>query len=218
MQINTAKTAEGYNQNANRYEKRWKKYLAHTHQRLLKHLHTKGDDVILDASCGTGLLAQHLISEAYPFKKLVLNDISTDMQQKAKERLGEKPDVLFTQQPVQNLDLEAESHAKVLCLNAFHNYTNQIEVLEQFWHILQPGGKVYLLDWNRSGWFLPVNWMINHWASEYINSRSLEEISHLLSEAQFELLLQKEWYFRYWKFFLIVAQKPSAGPSSSCHN
>lgn len=207
MQANTAKTANGYNQNAHRYEKRWQQYLSHTHQQLLKQLQTDANDVILDASCGTGLLAHHLIRKEYPFKTLVLNDISTEMQQRAQERLGERPTISFTNQPVQNLDFNAKSYSKILCLSAFHNYTDQKKVIRHFWNVLQPGGKLYLLDWNNSGWFRPINWMIAQWASEYIDTRSMQEISYLLSQAQFELLLQKEWYFRYWKFYLVVARK-----------
>ena len=207
MQANTAKTAKGYNKNARRYEKRWKQYLTHTHQHLLKHLHTEPHDIILDASCGTGLLAHHLTQKDYPFKKLVLNDISTDMQQKAQERLGGIPTISFTNQPVQNLDFNPNAYSKILCLSAFHNYTDQAKVMNHFGKILQPGGKLYLLDWNKSGWFRPVNWMIKQWASEYIDTRSLEEMRQLLTQAQFEPLLQEEWYFKYWKFYIIVAQK-----------
>ena len=207
MQTNTAKTADGYNKSADRYENRWEQYLTHTHQRFLEHLHTEADDIILDASCGTGLLAYHLIQRKQPFKRLVLNDISTDMQQKAQERLGEMPGISFTNQPVQKLGLKAASYSKILCLNAFHNYTDQEKVINHFWKTLQPGGKLYLLDWNRSGWFRPINWIINQWTSEYINTRSLKEVLQLLSHAQFELLQREEWRFRYWKFYAVVARK-----------
>lgn len=213
MHINTEKSAESYNKNAHSYEQRWKSYLDHTHRCFLEELDTNVSDIILDASCGTGLLAQQLINKDYPFKKLVLNDIADEMQQKARERLDGIPAVSFTQQPVQSLEFETESCSKILCLNAFHNYRTQKKVIQNFWKALQPGGKLYLLDWNRSGWFRPVNWMIDLWTSEHIDSRSLAEISRLLSQNRFDLLLRKEWYFQYWKFYVVVARKSSTSPS-----
>jgi len=203
----TISTASSYNEQAERYEERWQKYLTHTHRQLLNELSLAGDDVILDASCGTGLFARYLIEASLPFEKLVLNDIAADMQQKAITRFKNRPDVVFTKQPVQELLFEPHLFTKIVCLSAFHNYPEQPRIIDHFQRILQPGGQLYLLDWNNSGAFRLVNWAIKQATSEHIDSRSLHEIKQLCSESGFQITSEKEWYFRYWKLLFIKAQR-----------
>lgn len=208
MNPTTDKTADSYNRTANQYEKTWEAYLRHTYQAFIKELHTDDHALILDASCGTGLLAKQLVVSDLPFERLVLNDIATDMQQKAKDRLGGHPNISFTRQPVQNLTFGNRSFTTILCLNAFHNYPGQRQVLQNFWDILQPGGVLYILDWNNSGLFRLVHWLIRLSVPERIDARSLREIHQLCVDTGFEIQKQHEWYYRYWKFFFIKAQKP----------
>lgn len=189
------------------YEKRWEEYLDHTHIRFLEELETSADDIILDPSCGTGLLAKRMIESDLPFSKLVLNDLNPGMQRKASERFKDHPHISFTQQPVQQLDFEANSFTKILCLNAFHNYSEQQKVIKRFWDIIQPGGHLYLLDWNNSGLFRPINWMIKQWAPEFINTKSLQKVLEMLDNSGFEIQDKKEWYYRYWKFCFVRASK-----------
>lgn len=189
------------------YEKSWKRYLDHTHKRFLDELHTSPDDSILDPSCGTGLLAKRMIENGMPYSNFVLNDIAEEMLRKARNRLREQPHISFTQQPVQQLDFDAASFTKILSLNAFHTYSKQVEVLQLFWEILKEDGQLFLLDWNNSGLFRPVNWMIKQWVPEIIDTKSLSEIENLLVDSGFQIQETKEWYYRYWKFYFVKAVK-----------
>ncbi len=201
------KTINSYNQSAEKYEQRWASYLDHTHRRFLSELKTDSEDILLDVSCGTGLLAMHLIENGFSFKKLILNDISAKMQQKAKQRLGNHPDVIFTQQNAGELNLDNHKINKIFCLNALHNYKEQQKVLQRFYNVLQSGGQLYLLDWNNSGWFQPINWMIKKWVPETINTISLQKSEVLLQQAGFKIFHKSKWRFRYWKLFFISAEK-----------
>jgi ubiquinone/menaquinone biosynthesis C-methylase UbiE len=165
-----SKTINSYNQAADQYEQQWEAYLKHTHHALFTQLITENDDVILDASCGTGLLAKYLVDYNFPFKKLILNDISAQMQQKAKQRLGDHPGIMFNQQKAGDLWLEGTKVDKIICLSAFHNYPHQKQALQRFYELMHPGGQLYLLDWNNSGWFRPVNWVIKQWVPETFNT------------------------------------------------
>jgi len=203
----TINTANSYNRQAEQYEARWQKYLKHTHRQLVNELRLAGDDIILDASCGTGLFARYLIKASLPFEKLVLNDIAADMQQKAITRFKDRLDIVFTAQPVQQLLFEPRSFTNIVCLNAFHNYPDQPRVMDHFQRILQPGGHLYLLDWNNSGAFRLVNWIIKQTTTEHIDSCSLHEIKQLCSDSGFHVTSEKEWYFRYWKLLFVKAQR-----------
>lgn len=200
---------QSYNQEAESYEKAWSSYLNHTHRHFLEELQTSPDDIILDASCGTGLLAQQLITAGFPFDKLVLNDIAEEMLQQAKDRLGKHPDISFSRQSVHDLEFKSQAFSKILCLNAFHNYFDQQKTINCFKDLLQSEGQLLLLDWNNSGLFRPVNWLIQQWVPEHIDTKSLPEMEKLLLEAGFQIHHKKQWYYKYWKFFFIKAEKSS---------
>ncbi|HLR26656.1 MAG TPA: class I SAM-dependent methyltransferase [Fodinibius sp.] len=202
-----SQTAQIYGKRADNYETRWSGYLTHTHQKFLAEVSIAPGEVILDLSCGTGLLAQHIIDRGDTFQKLVLNDISAKMQQYARNRLATQKDTVFTSFPAGSIDFPAAAFDKIFCLNAFHNYPNQPQVLNECYRSLKPGGALFVLDWNRSGGFRPINWLISKTGAEHINTRSASEMRTLLKKHSFSLSFTSEWYFRYWKFFYAIGKK-----------
>lgn len=206
MNSTDSKTTQRYNRLAEGYEERWNDYLTHTHSAFLDEIETDSDDTILDLSCGTGLLAEQLINHSYPFKKLVLNDIASGMQQKAKERLVNREDITFTNFPAEKLDFETSSFTKLFCLNSFHNYNHQQKVLQECRRILQMGGQLYILDWNCSGFFKPVNWMIKLTGDEHIDTKSETEIYSMLTQNGFTNCRMIDWYYKYWKFYYVMGK------------
>ncbi|HLR31377.1 MAG TPA: class I SAM-dependent methyltransferase [Fodinibius sp.] len=207
----SSQTAKSYDKRADNYETRWSGYLTHSHQKFLRELSVASGEVILDLSCGTGLLAQHIVDRGYAFQKLVLNDISAEMQQYARDRLATRNDMDFTSFPADSIDFPADTFDKVFCLNAFHNYANQPQVLNECYRSLKPGGSLFVLDWNRSGVFRLINWLISKTGAEHIDTRSASEMSALLKKHSFHLSFTNEWYFRYWKFFYIIGKKKDKG-------
>jgi len=200
-------TVEHYDISAGRYERRWRGYLDHTHQMLLGVLlnDLQENDSILDVSCGTGLLASQLIEKRASFQELVLNDISPRMLGIARNRLPNDPRISFTAWPAEDLQFEGNRFTKIICLNAFHNYEKPSLVLKKFKQLLTPNGKLYLLDWNRSGWFRFVNSFINWYSKAAINTLNLKEVSRLLKEQDYSIYIADQWNYRYWKFLLVVA-------------
>ncbi len=207
MNILSERTINAYNRRAKDYESRWKKYLAHTHQALLQHIRTDAGDVVLDVSGGTGLLTQRMIDQNYPFKHLVINDPSDQMLAVARKRLSGHPKISFDNYRVEQLPYQKNYFDRIICLNSFHYYVDQRSVLNRFYKILSPGGKLFLLDWNRSGFFSIVNQCIAWWSSEIINSRSLAELRKMLPRSGFEIHGLDEWNWRYWKFLFIEGYK-----------
>lgn len=176
----------------------------------MKHLKLDQADEILDVSAGTGLLAEEIVSESGPFKKLVLNDPSQKMLEIAKYRMRYVKRVEFTSYFAENLRFEDQSFSKIICLNAFHYYTDQQKVVAHILRILKPGGTFYLLDWNRIGFFIILNRVIKMVSKDYINTRNLEELKKLMTEHSFIVRKHKEWRFRWWNFCFLACTKPKS--------
>lgn len=207
MVILVTHNRHSYNRQAAGYEKRWKAYLDHTHKEFLRRIEVRKADRVLDISCGTGLLAEELIKRNAPFGELVLNDISEEMIAIARQRVGEHPNINFIDYPADQFPEPAQLFDLILCLNAFHHYGNQKQVVEHFHTHLKPGGRVCILDWNRIGLFRPVNKIINWITPEHIETRSDREMKALLTQAGFTIQSLDIWPFRYWRFFYFEAKR-----------
>jgi len=201
-------TISVYNRQAAAYEAKWKSYLAHTHEAFLRRIKKNADDIILDASGGTGLLAKMLIDRNYTFKHLVINDPSEKMLAIAHDRLSDKSNIRFSNNRAEAISFKANQFDRIFCLNSFHFYTNQPRVLERFNTMLTPGGRLYILDWNRAGVFAIVNKILTWMSSEHIDTRSLPEMIQLLDTSEFKIIRNDSWSGRYWTFFFVEAHKP----------
>jgi ubiquinone/menaquinone biosynthesis C-methylase UbiE len=175
---------------------------------MMKHLKLGHNDEVLDISAGTGLLAEEIAIQFGPLKRIVLNDPSKNMLAEAKYRLRYVKNVEFTSFFAEELSFEENSFSNIVCLNSFHYYTNQPGVVEQLMRMLKPGGTLYLLDWNRKGFFIFVSAAIKLWSKEHIHSRSFEELKKLLTEHGFMLRKHKEWRYWWWNFCFLKCSKP----------
>lgn len=200
-------TINKYDQRAAGYEAKWEKYLAHTHRAFVKHIETEADDIILDASGGTGMLARQLTEHDFSFKQVVVNDPSEEMLDIARKRLSDNPKVEFSNHPAEKLLFEKQQFDRIFCLNSFHFYADQQQVLNHFYALLKPDGKLYLLDWNREGYFRMVNLFIKWSGSEYIDTRSLPELKMMFQHSGFSIETSESWSWRYWRFMFIEGHK-----------
>lgn len=203
------KTVSAYNKRAASYEKKWKKYLCHTHQEFLSRIETEPNDTILDISGGTGLLAKKFIWQDRPFQHLVINDPSEKMLAIARSRLSGQPEekVSYSHYRAAELSYRPNSFNRIFCLNSFHFYPNQPKVLERLHTMLKPGGHLYILDWNRMGLFTIVHQCIKWITSDHIDARSLPEMKTILHKNGFKTRYAATWYWQYWNLFFIRARK-----------
>lgn len=200
-------TITAYDKRAHYYETKWKDYLDHTHKEFLRRIDTNENDILLDVSGGTGLLAKILIDNSLPFKQYIINDPSTQMLATAKDRHSENERISYTNYRAEQLHFDTNQFDRIFCLNSFHFFSSQQQVLDQFYKLLKPGGHLYILDWNRTGFFVAVNQLLKCLTSDYIDTRSLQELNTMLSEGKFKTINTSKWNWRYWKFFFIDAVK-----------
>lgn len=201
-------TKTAYNRLAENYENRWRQYLSHTHEIFLSKLSPDKHDILLDLSCGTGLLASQLLDKGFTFDRLVLNDLSEEMLSIARQRLEKKSKkIRFSNHSVSSLPFESQSFTKILCLNSFHHYPDQSSAIRECRRLLKPGGQLNLLDWNNSGLFKAVNFAIKQYSPEMINTCSFRQAKDYLKNNSFTIHEEMEWYWRYWKFFSFKAIK-----------
>ncbi len=207
-EVNRDHTSESYDALAPEYDARWKGYIENTHQKMLDQLEASPSDRLLDISAGTGYLAKYVHQNEWDFDEFVLNDVSTEMLAKAKEKVGSDERFLFTGFSADQMGFESHSFDRVISLNAFHNYSDQAAVIGEVYRVLKPGGRFYLLDWNKEGFFRPINYLIDKFTSETIQTVSIKEAEQLLRSFHFSITHKQAWYYRYWNLFLICSTKP----------
>lgn len=199
-------TADYYNKQSHKYDRIYRSYLGHTHQKLLEQIEIQQGGTVLDCSAGTGLLAGELLQK-FDISRLVLNDPAGDMLSKAKKRLEyAEPEIVFTNYFAEELDqLHPEMFDHIICLNSFHYYVDQSRVVSNFQKLLKPGGSLWLLDWNRTGFFVINSKLIDWFSPMNINTRTLDEMEALLNTRKLSVDEKATWGFRLWNFFYMRA-------------
>jgi trans-aconitate 2-methyltransferase len=105
---------------------------------VLGRLELRGDEVVLDAGCGSGRITQAL-SMRLPRGRVIAVDASPSMVQAARERLGGKADVRAAD--LLELDL-GEPVDAVLSTATFHWIADHERLFRRLHAVLRPGGRL----------------------------------------------------------------------------
>lgn len=160
---------------------------------------------VLDVSCGTGLLAEHLLNR-YTDLDLVLNDPADKIRMVAKRRLKENMSIVFSDKSAEEIGVAQGNFNQVICLNSFHYYADQQKAVENMRNALKPGGIIHILDWNLEGWLHLPNAIISALSRENINTRSVSETEEMLADRELVITKRQKWSYRFWKFYMIEAK------------
>ncbi len=118
--------------------------------RTLQALAIRAGGNVLDAGCGTGLLAE-LMSEQVGDKGLVTGvDYSQDMLDLAGNRCSALGNVELHQGSVTELDFEADSFDAASCIQTLL-YVDEVDTaIGELYRVLKPGGRIAIIetDWH----------------------------------------------------------------------
>jgi trans-aconitate 2-methyltransferase len=105
---------------------------------VLARLELRGDEVVLDAGCGSGRITQALI-ERVPRGKVIAVDTSASMVDAARQRLGPQADI--RRQDLLELELDEPVDA-VLSTATFHWIADHERLFARLHGALRPGGRL----------------------------------------------------------------------------
>lgn len=105
---------------------------------VLERLELRGDEVAVDAGCGSGRVTEELANRL-PHGRVIAVDGSEAMVEKAKERLGDRADYLVSDL----VELELEQPVDLLFSTAtFHWIGDHDRLFRQLRAVLKPGGRL----------------------------------------------------------------------------
>jgi trans-aconitate 2-methyltransferase len=106
--------------------------------RVLERLPLNGDETVLDAGCGSGRVTEMLL-ERLPHGRVIAVDGAASMVEHARERLGQRADVLESDLTALELDEEADA---VFSNAVFHWVRDHPLLFERLFAAVRPGGRL----------------------------------------------------------------------------
>jgi ubiquinone/menaquinone biosynthesis C-methylase UbiE len=157
---------------------------------------------MLDIGCGTGALLQ-MIQEKKKDARFFGVDISEQMIQVAKAKLGEKADLRVSDS--EKLPFPNEAFDLVMCTFSFHHYPNPGAVLLEVRRLLAPSGRLILADPTTAIPLLRqlVNFIHLFTKDGTVRIYSKKEMKVLAEAAALEVA---KWRMLNWHSYMMVAQ------------
>lgn len=176
-----------YNQLADRYDRRWKRYIADTLVFFKTWANLSPDAVILDVACGTGELERLLLAEN-PQQQIIGVDLSDKMLAQARQKLQAFPQVQFQVATARSLPFSDHCFDRVISANSFHYFDAPQAALQEMRRVLKPGGRLLLLDWCRDDWFCQLCDLILKWIDPaHQQCYTQQELHDLLTSTHFQI-------------------------------
>ena len=139
------------------YETLWQAQLASAHAELLARAALAPGEQVLDAACGTGLVAFGAARAVGPAGRVVGVDLSGAMVEAARRsaRLRNVANVTFARMDAEALALPDASFDVALCALGLMYVPEPAAALRELRRVLRPGGRLVLAVWGeraRCGW------------------------------------------------------------------
>ena len=109
---------------------------------LLRAAHVAPGIRVLDIATGTGLSAAAALAAVGPTGHVAAADASSEMAEKARERLGNAPNASVSVEDGQALSFADSSFDVVLCNLGLMFFPDPVRGLSEFRRVLRPGGRV----------------------------------------------------------------------------
>jgi ubiquinone/menaquinone biosynthesis C-methylase UbiE len=137
-----------YDRLAHIYDQRWQGYITNTLSFLVDWAQIAPTETVLDVACGTGEL-ERLLVERHAEQPITGVDFSDPMLAIARQKFADHPSVTFQPASASALPWPQLEFDVVVCANAFHYFNEPESVLAEMRRVLQPSGRVVILDWCR---------------------------------------------------------------------
>ena len=124
------------------YDRAFSHVSAHFLPFLLRALRLVPGQRVLDVATGTGISAQAALEIVGPTGSVLATDISSEMADKARQRLAGLPNAAIAVQDGQALTLPEASFDAVLCSLGLMFFPDPARGLASFHRVLRPGGRV----------------------------------------------------------------------------
>lgn len=163
----------------------WKyRFLRQAQQSVISLLDIKEGAHFLDVGCGTGWAVGQVIKSINGKGYFYGVDLSGKMIEKAKENFGENENIHFIKANAESIPLEDNYFDFIICTNSFHHYLNPHKVLKEFYRLIKPGGKVYILDPAADSWLIKaIDIIVRMLEPEHVKLYSTEEFKNLFAAA-----------------------------------
>lgn len=147
----------GWDKAAEFYNKSWKDQLKPAQDRTLEMINLRPGEVVLETSCGTGLVTFRAAKKVGSDGKVVATDLSDEMIEMAKEEAEERSlnNISFHRMDAEQLQLEDEQFDKAICCLGLMYFPSPLKGLQEMHRLLKPGGKAAISIWGERkncGW------------------------------------------------------------------
>lgn len=147
----------GWDKAAFYYETGWQEQLWPAQQSLLFKADPRPGEMVLDISCGTGLVTLPLADIVQPGGSVTGVDLSEGMIQEARLRAEKKgvENVSFKQMDAEALGFSDNSFDVVICSLGLMYFPYPQKALREMHRVLKPGGRAAALVWGKRsncGW------------------------------------------------------------------
>ncbi|HAM39750.1 MAG TPA: hypothetical protein DDX89_04860 [Candidatus Omnitrophica bacterium] len=205
-------TAAAYDAVASHYETRWARYLSETVERVLRVIDGPPEMGVVDVSCGTGRLLEHVVRR-FPRARVVGIDASQGMlRQAVAKRLP--PTVQCIQGVAEAMPVRSGRFDHVVSTNAFHHFLRPARVIEECRRALKPSGQLVILDWCRESWLCRlIDWWLRLVDRAHVRMYTRRELAALLTQEGFATQRSQRfrvsWVFglKLWDMMLVAATR-----------
>lgn len=202
MKWNNLEHIKGFwNSNARWYESNMTQTTSKFYVSMLPFLHLDSNSTVLETACGTGN-GLSLLLEAEPNLKLTGTDISEEMIDLAKAKLGDRAKLFVGDN--ENLSFVDRSFSHYISNLSLHIVPNPKQMMAEAYRVLKPGGLCALSVIGYECSYMNINMKATALASRtldqvpsYLKMANHETVMNLISQAGFDQTLRFSEAFHY---------------------
>jgi len=147
----------GWDKAAKFYDNSWKEQLKPAQDRLLELAALQPGELILETSCGTGLVTIRAARQIQPGGEIIATDLSQKMIDKAKRMANERSvsNIQFMHMDAEQLDFESNRFDATICSLGLMYFPFPVNALKEMYRVLRPGGRAVVAVWGERkncGW------------------------------------------------------------------